>query len=500
VSQPPTFAPPDAFVQDRRAYRLLPFRFIDVDGGRVLVNEAGEHVVVTRELFQALVSHDLVPDSREYQDFKSKHFLHDSASPTPISLLATKYRTKRSFLAGFTKLHLFVVTLRCDHSCQYCQVSRVSMDREKFDMSWETAERSLDLVFRSPARHLKIEFQGGEPLLNFELIQRTVLAAEERNREAGRNLRFVITSNLAFLTDEMLDFMAEHDIHLSTSVDGPAFIHNANRPRPGRDAYERTIEGIEHARAVLGADAVAATMTTSRLSLEHPQEIVDEYVARGLGCIFLRPLSPYGFAARTRRRTGYEMETFLKFYRAALDRVIEHNREGRPIVEAYAQLLLTKILTPFPTGYVDLQSPAGAGIGAAVYNYDGDVYVSDEARMLAEMGDTSFRLGNVHTDTYEALFGGPLLRSVVAASCVEALPGCSECAFQSWCGADPVENHATQGSMFGHRPTSSFCGRNMGIIKHLLGLYHSGDAFVRELFWSWVQRAPLEELLPVVPD
>jgi hypothetical protein len=57
---------------------------------------------------------------------KSKHFLRDSSSLTPITLLATKYRTKKSFLAGFTALHIFVVTLRCDHSCLYCQVSRVS--------------------------------------------------------------------------------------------------------------------------------------------------------------------------------------------------------------------------------------------------------------------------------------------------------------------------------------------------------------------------------------
>jgi len=83
------------------------------------------------------------------------------------------------------------------------------------------------------------------------------------------------------------------------------------------------------------------------------------------------------------------------------------------MVEIYARILLTKILTPFATGYVDLQSPAGAGISVAVYNYDGDVYATDEARMLAEMGDRTFRLGNLHSNTYEEVFGGPLLRSLV---------------------------------------------------------------------------------------
>ena len=61
------------------------------------------------------------------------------------------------------------------------------------------------------------------------------------------------------------------------------------------------------------------------------------------------------------------------------------------------------MLTNDDPGYVDLTSPAGIGIGALVYNYDGDVYASDEGRMLAEMGDTTFRLGNLHRDSYEEI-------------------------------------------------------------------------------------------------
>jgi radical SAM protein with 4Fe4S-binding SPASM domain len=107
------------------------------------------------------------------------------------------------------------------------------------------------------------------------------------------------------------------------------------------------------------------------------------------------------------------------------------------MTEIYAKILLTKILTPFPTTFTDLQSPAALGIGAVVYNYDGDVYASDESRMLAEMHDKTFRLGNVHDDTYEQIFKSGRLRSVIAASVNESLPGCSDCAYQPYCGADP---------------------------------------------------------------
>ncbi len=471
---------------------------MEFDGKQILVNEVGEHCFLDHPTFDAFVSKSLPTSHPAYSDLKAKHFLWDSGLEIPVQLLTVKYRTKKSFLAGFTRLHIFVVSLRCDHSCHYCQVSRVSPDRQKYDMSKESASKALDLVFRSPSNEIKIEFQGGEPLLNFDLIKHVVEEAKRRNSSIGKTIEFVVTSNLAFITDDILEFMKQNDVLVSTSLDGPAFIHNANRPRPGNNSYELAVKGIQRVREALGHDRVAAIMTTTRLSLDHPEEIVDEYLSQGFNSIFLRPISPYGFAVRTQVKTGYELDLFLGFYKRALLRIIELNRRGVDITESYAQLLLKKILTPFPTGYVDLQSPAGAGIGVVVYNYDGDVYPTDEARMLVEMGDRTFRLGNVHTNSFEEIFGGEMLRTLVTSSCNESLPGCAECAFQSYCGCDPVENYATQGNIFGHRPTSNFHKRNLDIISHLLRLYHSDDKFVRNLFCSWAQNRSINDLIPSV--
>src|SRR5205807_10457870 len=122
------------------------------------------------------------------------------------------------------------------------------------------------------------ELQGGEPLLAFDIIKYIVSVAKPIAARLGKDLDIVITSNLAFLTDEILDYCHTERIKLSTSLDGPEFIHNANRPRPGGDSYRVAIEGIKRARKALGVDQVAALMTTTQLSLEHPIEIVDEYV------------------------------------------------------------------------------------------------------------------------------------------------------------------------------------------------------------------------------
>ncbi len=108
----------------------------------------------------------------------------------PLELLALKTRTRYSRLPGFTGLHIFVVTLRCEHSCPYCQVSRQSSDKSAISTCREeTARPRLEMTFRSPSPHIKIEFQGGEPLLNFPLVEQIVLEAEADERRLRQGSR-----------------------------------------------------------------------------------------------------------------------------------------------------------------------------------------------------------------------------------------------------------------------------------------------------------------------
>lgn len=437
-----------------------------------MTNFAGEHLVLPKETLRRFVRHELTADSPEYDELKSRHFLMDRTSSVALDLLAVKYRTKQSRLAEFTSLFMFVVTLRCEHSCAYCQVSRQTQDKSAFDMTPATADAAIDFLFRSPARALKVEFQGGEPLLNFELVRYVVRHVLERNATEARDVAFVIATNLALLTDEILEFCREHDVYISTSLDGPRELHNRNRPRPGRDSYEKATDGIRRARQALGPHKVSALMTTTQASLAQPEAIVDEYLRQGFSSIFLRSISPYGFAVRGGggRAPDYDVEAWLAFYRRALAYIIELNRKGVPFHEEYTSLVLRRILTPYPTGYVDLQSPAGIGIAGLVFNYDGDVYASDESRMLAEMGDRTFRLGSLHADRFEDVMRCDALLGPLRDTMAEGVPGCSDCGFQPYCGSDPVYHHATQGDAIGFKPTSGFCRRSMGVYRHLITL------------------------------
>jgi len=466
------FAPLEAFAPSGAAdLQLLPLRFERLSAGRYLVtNIVGDFLVLARDDLDRIAALDLRPGDGLYEKAFSRHLIAPKGRVGQLQLLALRLRSRMAFLREPTPLHLFVVTLRCEHSCPYCQVSRRSTDRGLYDMDESTAMRALNIALSAPPSSLKLEFQGGEPLLNFDLIKKIVLAAKERGPRRGKQLEFVITTNLALLTDSILAFCKDNGVLLSTSLDGPADLHNRNRPRPGGNSHELAVEGIRRAQEFLGRDRIGALMTTAEASLERPEEIIDEYVRLGLDGIFLRPLSPYGFAVKTKWIKGYDAARWLAFYRRGLRYILNLNKRGTHFPEFHAAMLMQRLLTDRPLGYVDLRSPSGAGLGALVYNYDGKVFASDEGRMLAEMGDRTFELGDVSADDYHSLVLSDRLVDLVGKSLTQCAPQCSSCAFEPHCGADPVYHHATQGDALGIKPLSDFCARQKGILALLIDL------------------------------
>jgi His-Xaa-Ser system radical SAM maturase HxsB len=482
------FSTLDKYVSQQGKYELLPFRFESLEGNDVvLTNFVGEFVILKRDKLDEVVQKRLSPTDETYSLLRSRHFIKEASDTASIQLLGLKTRTKYSNIRNFTNLHLFVVSLRCDHSCQYCQVSRQSENKAAFDMTEETADKALQIVFRSPNPAIKIEFQGGEPLLNFDLVRYVVLKAKQINEIEKRDLQFVITTTLSLITDEILDFCKAHKIFLSSSLDGPEDLHNRNRPRPGKDSYSRFVEGLQKARDKLGYDAVSALMTTSPASLTRVREIIDEYLKHDLDGIFLRHLSPYGFAIKTKSYDAYNVDRWLEFYREGLDYIVDLNKQGVRFTEHFASLLLTKMFTSNDPGFVDLMNPSGAGISAVVFNYDGDVYASDESRMLREMGDTTFKIGNLHTNSYEEIFTSDALLNALDDSFTLSAPMCSDCAFEPWCGAEPVFHHAIFGDVLGRKPESEFCKRIMGVVRHLLNKMQT-DPEAKEIFMRWANK------------
>jgi His-Xaa-Ser system radical SAM maturase HxsB len=391
--------------------------------------------------------------------------------------------SRHSTLTNGPSLHIFVPTLQCAHTCQYCQVSR-SLEATGYSMSEDDIDKACDSVLQSKSEALTVEFQGGDPLLRFDLIERGVTRLSSGGGSKKPRIRFVVASTLHQLTPEMCDFFAKYRVLLSTSIDGPANIHKRNRPLPGRDSYERTVAGIQLARERLGKGVVSALMTTTKESLSNPEGIVDEYVKLGLPEIVIRPLSPYGFASRGKANQKVSTTEFLEFYARALDRVLYWNRAGVEIREGWASIMLNKLLSPNDAGYVDLQGVAAGGIAVMVYNYDGFVYPSDEARMLVETGDVSLRLGRIGTPL-DQLLRSPVMEDLLKAGTSWTNPTCSDCAYCGICSPDPIGAKAEYGHIGVPVAWTEHCRRSLKMYDFIIGKLRDADRRTMALYYRW---------------
>ena len=469
-------------------YQILPFRFARFnDSEYLLTNDVGEYIFLSYEDFNKFVNKKLDTKTTIFQDIASKHIATTDKVEDVVNMLATKFRTKKSILRDFTSLHMIVPTLRCNASCIYCQVARKNLNDHKADMTKQTAKQVIRTILQSPSPSIKIEFQGGDPSTYLEMVKYIIEEAEWQNLFKKKDLSFVICTNVTLLTPSDVRYLDKHKCSISTSLDGPQYIHNTNRPlQDTKHTHERFEKNIEMIREICGPDSVSALMTTSKYSLGHFKEIIDEYVRLGFNNIFLRALNPYGFAKQYKDKIAYPVEEFIKNFKEGLDYIIELNRQGTFFVEGYTALLLRRILTPFATGFVDLQSPAGVGIAGVIYDWDGNTYVADEGRLLARFKDYYFKIGNVNDDDYQAMFNGENLHHIIENSCTECLPMCAECVFQPYCGADPVRNYSEQGDIIGHRPTSDMCKKNTAIMRYLFELLKKQDPEINRIFWSWI--------------
>lgn len=472
-----------------KKYNLLPFRFERFDEKKyLLTNEIGEYLFLQNDDFHHFVKGELDVHSDLFYDIASKQIATTDRVEDVVNMLATKFRTKKSILQDFTSLHMVVPTLRCNSSCIYCQVARKNLEDYSSDMTKKTAKNVVKMIFQSPSPFIKIEFQGGDPSTDFGMVKYIIEEAEWTNLFKKRELEFVLCTNISLLTEKMVRYLKKHKCNISTSLDGPRDLHNTNRPLQNTPyTHEIFEENLAMIRCVWpDEECVSALMTTSKYSLGRFKEIIDEYVRLGFNNIFLRSLNPYGFAKKYKEKIAYPIEEFIANYKEGFDYILELNKQGTFFVEGYAALLLKRILTPFATGFVDLQSPAGVGIAGAIYDYDGGVYVSDEARMMARFKNYYFCLGNVNENNYQEMFNGELLHDIISSSCTECLPMCSECVFQPYCGADPVRNTSEQGDMIGFRPTNEMCKKTKAILYYLFELLERHDPEINRIFWSWL--------------
>jgi sulfatase maturation enzyme AslB (radical SAM superfamily) len=125
-------------------------------------------------------------------------------------------------------------------------------------MSYKNIDKGIEFMMCSPNPYVTMEFQGGESLLAFPKIKYAVEKSKELNKQYQKQIDYVICTNLSFINDEMLEYCKTNNILISTSLDGPEFVHNENRRKNGNNSYQIEIAGIKKCKEYLGEDRVSA--------------------------------------------------------------------------------------------------------------------------------------------------------------------------------------------------------------------------------------------------
>jgi len=460
--------------------KLNYFNFKEFEGKILITNDLGCHIFLSKKDFKKLLEKDIDINSDLGKALLENNFIYDKSNLEYSSHLKHDMRRIKSHMLTATSLHIFVVTTACNMKCVYCQANNGITSPSMF-MTREIAQKAVDIALSSPADYLTFEFQGGEPLLNFDVVKYIVEYTEEH--KGNHNIQYNIVTNLTLLTDDILEFLENYKFGISTSIDGPDFLHNQNRPmKSGEETFEITRNAINKIRKK--GIHIGAIQTTTRASLSYPREIVQTYNELGFEGVFIRPLTPLGKATLNWEKVGYTAKEFLDFYTQAIEEVIKINQKGKFFKEDHAAILMNKI-EGNSVNYMELRSPCGASIGQLAYFANGDIFTCDEARMLCEMGDSTFKLGNVQQNTYVEIINNGVCKSVCASSILETIPTCCDCVYQPYCGTCPVVNYAKCQDIIEKEPRGYRCAIYSGMLDYLFKQLLDDNPSVTNIIKGW---------------
>lgn len=421
--------------------RILPYAAEKLGNGAYVVSSYfGGWAFLSEEELRELKSENFYENNELYGKLKDAGIIVDNSN---MGGIVEKYRTLNRNLFLKPSLHMINVTNTCNYRCKYCHAG---VSQGKDFMSMQTALKVIEFIFRSSGQHLTIEFQGGECLLNWKVVNLVIEKSRQINKVAKKDLNICIVSNLSLLNEEKLKFLVDNDVSICTSVDGPKEIHDANRNTlGGADTYEATQDKIRFIKQYYSKHGfkrrLDALATITRTALDSPRDIVDTYLELGIKIVHLRPVQNLGDALSRWPQLAYSPEEFYDFWAEAMDYIIELNKKGIEVMERGAHNILKKIMRYSDPLYVELMNPTGMGRSTLLYNHDGAIYSSDEGRMIPE---PIFSIGTVDQEPFEVLGSQDNINTWIS-SFTDLT--CYNSAYRPWAGIHPVHIYQEQGTI-----------------------------------------------------
>ena len=353
-------------------------------------------------------------------------------SPDTFEGMAGHLKEKTSGVIKALCLH---VAHTCNLNCSYCFASQGKYHGDRAVMSFEVGKRALDFLVENSGtrRNLEVDFFGGEPLMNFDVVKQLVAYARSIEKEKGKNFRFTLTTNGMLIDDDVIDFANRECHNVVLSLDGRKEIHDRYRvDYTGRGSWEQIVPKFQKLVKERGGKGYYMRGTFTHAN---PDFLKDIQTMLDLGFNELSMEPVVCAPGDPSELTQEDLPIVLDQYEKLAELMLERDREGRPFTFYHYMI----DLTGGPCIYKRI-SGCGSGTEYMAVTPWGDLYPCHQF-----VGEEKFKLGDI--------WNGVTNKETQCdfANCnVYARPDCRDCWAKLYCSGGCAANayHST-GSVTG---------------------------------------------------
>ena len=353
-------------------------------------------------------------------------------APDTFSSKAGDLKKKTSGVVKALCLH---VAHTCNLNCSYCFASQGKYHGDRALMSLEVGKRALDfLIEHSGTRtNLEVDFFGGEPLMNFDVVKELVAYARVREKECGKNFRFTLTTNGVLIDDDVIDFANRECSNVVLSLDGRKEIHDRFRvDHAGRGSWEQIVPKFQRLVEAREGKNYYMRGTFTHANPDFLKDI-EEMLRLGFTELSMEPVvcAPDDPSALTEE----DLPIVLEQYEKLAELMLKRHREGKPFTFYHYMI----DLKGGPCIYKRI-SGCGSGTEYMAVTPWGDLYPCHQF-----VGEERFKLGNV----FDGVDNTTVQDEFMACN-VYSRPECKDCWAKLYCSGGCAANayHAT-GSVTG---------------------------------------------------
>ncbi len=348
-------------------------------------------------------------------------------TPDTFAPMAGKLKERTSGVVKALCLH---VAHTCNLNCAYCFASQGKYHGDRAIMSFAVGKQALDFLIAHSGtrRNLEVDFFGGEPLMNFDVVKQLVAYARSRESECGKHFRFTLTTNGMLINDDVIDFANREMSNVVLSLDGRKEIHDRFRvDYAGNGSWERIVPKFQKLVEARGGKNYYMRGTFTHANPDFLKDI-QEMLRLGFTELSMEPVvcAPDDPSALT----AEDLPIVLSQYEQLAALMLERHRAGKPFTFYHYMI----DLKGGPCIYKRV-SGCGSGTEYMAVTPWGDLYPCHQF-----VGEEKFKLGNV----WDGVTNTEIQREFAACN-VYARPECADCWAKLYCSGGCAANayHAT---------------------------------------------------------